>query len=79
MDALRLLADVPLAIEVELGRPNLTIRDLLALEPGSLVVLGRAAGENLDVRVAGALIGYGELVLTDVAAAVRITDFRSED
>jgi len=56
MDALGLLADVPLPIEVELGRPNLTIRDLLALEPGSLVVLGRAAGENLDVRVDGAYV-----------------------
>lgn len=72
-------ADVPLSVEVELGRPVMTLREILELEPGSVVELARAAGENVDVRVGGALIGYGEIVVTDNAAAVRITDFKADE
>lgn len=71
--------DVPVCIEAELGRPLLKLRRLLELKPGSIVSLHRAAGENIDVRVGGALIGYGEVVVVENAAGVRITDFRGED
>ncbi|MEN6534035.1 MAG: FliM/FliN family flagellar motor switch protein [Bryobacteraceae bacterium] len=72
-------ADVPLSVEVELGRPVMRLREILELEPGSVVELARAAGENVDVRVGGALIGYGEVVVMDNAAAVRITDFKADE
>ena len=48
-------------------------------ETGSVVALTRAAGENIDVRAGGALIGYAEIVVTESAAAVRITDFKAEE
>lgn len=79
MEEIAGFVDVPLSIEVELGRPLLKLRDILDLEAGSVVGLARAAGENIDVRVGGALIGYAEIVVTENAAAVRITDFKAEE
>jgi flagellar motor switch protein FliN/FliY len=71
--------DVPVSIEVELGRPLLKVREILQLDAGTLIQLSRAAGENIDIRVGGTLIGYGEIVVTETLAGVRITDFKGED
>lgn len=71
--------DVPVDLEVELDRRILTVREILELEPGSVVSMSRAAGENIDLYVGGALVAYGEIVLVDNKIGVRITDFRSEE
>ena len=71
--------NVPVLVEAELGRPLMTVREILGLDRGSLIEISRAAGENIDVRVGGRLIGCGEIVLTENSAGVRITDFRSEE
>jgi flagellar motor switch protein FliN/FliY len=78
MDGLDRLADVPMLVVVELGRPVLKMRDLVNLVSGSVLTLGRAAGENLDVRIGDELIGFGEVVVTENAVAIRITDFKEE-
>ena len=70
--------DVPLSVDVEIGRPLMRLGALLALRPGSVVSLARSAGENIDVRVAGSLIGYGEVIVSENGVGVRITDFRSD-
>ena len=82
MTALEELAsylDVPLDIEVELDRRVLTVRDLLALESGTILRMNRSAGENLDVKIGGALIGFGEIVVSETSTGIRITDFKHED
>jgi flagellar motor switch protein FliN len=79
MDEIAVFADVPVSIEVELGRPLMKLRDILELETGRVVALTRAAGENIDVRAGGVLIGYAEIVVTESAAAVRITDFKADE
>jgi flagellar motor switch protein FliN len=73
------LADVPLAVEAEIGRPMLKLGTLLALREGSVVTLARSAGENIDVRIGGALIGYGEVIVSENGVGVRITDFKGEE
>jgi flagellar motor switch protein FliN len=70
--------DVPVLIEAEFGRPLLKIRDILSLEAGNIVGIARAAGENLDIRVGGVLIGCGEVVVSENGAGVRLTDFKGE-
>ncbi|MCS6953080.1 MAG: FliM/FliN family flagellar motor C-terminal domain-containing protein [Bryobacterales bacterium] len=74
-EAIEALGDVPVEIEAELGRPVLTLRDLMGLRPGTVLPLNRPAGENLEVRAGGVLIGYGEVVVVENAAAIRLTDF----
>jgi flagellar motor switch protein FliN len=74
-----LYLDVPLDIEVELDRHILTVRDLLDIERGSIIRMNRSAGENLDVRVGGALVGFGEIVVNETTTGIRLTDFKHED
>ena len=73
------LHDVPMELEVELGRRKLTVRDILALEPGVVIKLARSAGDNIDLLIGGALIGSGEIVIIEELIGVRITDFIPED
>lgn len=67
--------DVPLAVEVELDRRVMTVRDVLRLDLSSVLKMNRSAGENLDLRIGGMLIGYGEIVISETITCLRITDF----
>lgn len=78
MEEIARLADVPVRIDVEIGRPSLNLADLLALEEGTVVTLARSAGENIDVRIGGALVAFGEIIVMENVIAVRITDFKGE-
>jgi flagellar motor switch protein FliN len=73
------LSNVPMEVEVELGRRQLTVRDILALEPGSVIKMARSAGDNIDLFIGGSLIGSGEIVIIEEIFGVRITDFIPED
>ena len=72
------LADVPVEIEVELDRRILTMREILTLRENSLIGTARSAGENIDIYIGGALVGFGEIVVIENMIGVRITDFREE-
>lgn len=74
---LALLLDIPLEVTVELGRARLTLRELLALTAGSVVELGKVAGEPLDVLVNGTLVARGECVMVNDKFGVRLTDIVS--
>ncbi len=74
---LDLLLDVPLEVSVELGRSRLSIQNLLALGPGSVIELDKLAGEPLDILVNGRLVARGEAVVVNDKFGVRITDIVS--
>ena len=69
-----LLLDIPLEVTVELGRTRLALRELLALGAGSVVELGKLAGEPLDVLVNGKLVARGECVMVNDKFGVRLTE-----
>ena len=73
------LCDVPLQVGAELDHKVMTVREVLALERGSVVKMTRSAGENLEILVGGAPLGSGEVVIVDDTVSVRITDFKEED
>jgi flagellar motor switch protein FliN len=73
-----LYLDVPLDVEVELDRRVLKLREILELEAGSIIKMNRSAGENLDVRVGGTLVGFGEIVVNEATTGIRLTDFRQD-
>jgi flagellar motor switch protein FliN/FliY len=75
---LDLLLDVPLDVTVELGRNRMTIQDLLALSPGSVLELDKVAGEPLDIVVNDRLIARGEAVVINDKFGIRITDIISK-
>ena len=69
------IQDVPLEIGVELDRREIKIRDILAFDEGSIIELGRSAGENIDIYIGRKLVGFGEIVIIENTMGVRITDF----
>jgi flagellar motor switch protein FliN len=71
---LPLLNDVSLEVTAELGRRRLKVRDIVALQPGSVVELDRAAGSPVDVLVNGALVWHGEVVVVDEEFGIRVSE-----
>jgi flagellar motor switch protein FliN len=56
---------------VEVGRTEITIRDLLRLNEGSVIELDRLAGDPLDIRVNGTMIAKGEVVMVGERFGIR--------
>ena len=73
------IADVPVDIEVELGRKVMTIGEILKLDVDSVIRMTRSAGENIDILVDGTVIGFGEIVIIEDAMGIRVTDFRNDE
>lgn len=71
---LELILDVPVTIAMEIGRTNISIRNLLKLSQGSVIELDRMAGEAMDVMVNGTLIAHGEVVVVNEKFGIRLTD-----
>ena len=74
-----LLLDVPLKLTVELGRTTRTVKEILALAPGSVVELDKLSGEAVDILVNEKLIAKGEVVVIDENFGVRITEILDPD
>ncbi|MBQ3682983.1 flagellar motor switch protein FliN [Succinimonas sp.] len=72
------IMDIPVTITMEVGRSQITIRNLLQLNQGSVVELDRVAGEPLDVLVNGTLIAHGEVVVVNDKFGIRLTDVISQ-
>ncbi|MFT5814650.1 MAG: flagellar motor switch protein FliN/FliY [Psychroserpens sp.] len=72
------ILDIPVSISMEVGRSNISIRNLLQLNQGSVVELDRVAGEPLDVMVNGTLIAHGEVVVVNDKFGIRLTDVISQ-
>src|SRR4051812_34558202 len=68
------LYEVPVELAVEIGRTQTTIREPLALGPGSIVTLNRLAGEPVDLLVNGKPIARGEVVVIDEEFGLRVTE-----
>lgn len=75
---LEMLHGVDMEVTVELGRTRMTVRDLLALTPGAVLELDRAAGSPADLLVNGRLIARGEVVVVDEDFGLRVTEIIDE-
>jgi len=71
---LDMILDIPVQLEVQLGRTKIAIKNLLQLAQGSVVELDGMAGEPMDVLVNGCLIAQGEVVVVNDKFGIRLTD-----
>ncbi len=71
------LLDIPLDVNVELGKTKMQIKELLRLGQGSVVELDKLAGEPMEILVNGKLIARGEVVVVNEKFGVRLTDIVS--
>jgi flagellar motor switch protein FliN len=71
---IEMLHGVMMDVTVELGRTRMTVRELLALAPGTVLELDRAAGSPADLLVNGRRIARGEVVVVDEDFGLRVTE-----
>jgi flagellar motor switch protein FliN/FliY len=79
LDDLGLVLDVPVELAVEIGRTTMTIRETLAIGPGSIVALNKMAGEPVDLLVNGRRVARGEVVAIDEEFGLRVTEVVSAE
>jgi len=73
-EKLQFLENIEVELSVEVGRTEITIRELLRLNEGSVVELDRLAGDPLDILVNGTKIARGEIVMIGERYGVRFDD-----
>ena len=71
VENLKVLENIEVELTVEVGRAEITIRDLLRLNEGSVLELDRLAGDPLDILVNGTKIARGEVVMIGERFGVR--------
>lgn len=71
--SLDMLMNVPMEISVEIGRTRKPIKEIVAFAQGTLVVLDKLAGEQVDLYVNNKCIAKGDVVVIDDSFGVRIT------
>jgi flagellar motor switch protein FliN/FliY len=71
------ILDIPLTLNVELGRSRMLIGELLQLGQGSVIELTKLAGEPMDIYVNQRLIARGEVVVVNEKFGIRLTDIVS--
>jgi flagellar motor switch protein FliN len=76
---IELLLDVDLPVSIELGRAKMSISDLLALGPGSVVELDKLVGEPVDLLVNQKCVARGEVVVVEENFGLRITQLISPE
>ncbi|MDE7319664.1 MAG: flagellar motor switch protein FliN [Lachnospiraceae bacterium] len=74
-----MLMKVPLEISVEIGRTKRLVRDILEFTQGTLVVLDKMAGEQVDLFVNGQCIARGDIVVVEDNFGIRITEIVSKE
>ncbi len=74
-----ILLDVRLPVAIELGRTEMSIRDILELGAGSVVELTKLAGEPVDLLVNNKIVARGEVVVVDENFGLRVTSLISPE
>ena len=74
IENLKVLENIDVELTVEVGRTEITIRDLLRLNEGAVIELDRLAGDPLDILVNGTMIAKGEIVMVGERFGVRFTE-----
>jgi flagellar motor switch/type III secretory pathway protein FliN len=69
--------DVPVMIEVLLGRGAMPLGQLVSLTPGVVVRLDQAAGADLVISATGVELALGEVVIIEDSVATRVTHILS--
>ena len=76
---LDMLMNVPLPLTVELGHTQRTVRELVDFSIGSIIELGKLAGDPLDIKVNDRVIARGEVVVIDEEFGIRVTEIVSPE
>jgi len=68
-----ILSDVMSRVSVEIARGTAKVEDLVSMGPGSVFELDREAGDEVDIRVNGAMVARGDIIVVGNQLGVRIS------
>ena len=68
------LGEIPIELILEVGRTDISIKELMELKEGSYVSLKNVAVDTIDVRVGEEMIAQGEAISLQHRFAIRIRD-----
>ncbi len=78
LPSLEFLLDVPIKLTVELGSSQISMRDLLQLNVGSVVQLDKSANASVDLYVNQKLVARGEVVVVEENFGIKITEIMAK-
>ena len=68
------LLDTEVLFESDLGRVEMTLKEILNLQRGSVIDLQKPAGESAEIYVNGRIIGKGEVMVYEKNLAIRLNE-----
>jgi len=68
------LLDTEVLFESDLGSVEMSLREILALQKGSVIDLNKPAGESAEVFINGRIIGKGEVMVYEKNLAIRLNE-----
>jgi len=68
------LLDTEVIFESDLGRVEMSLREILNLQKGSVIDLNKPAGESVEVYINGRIIGKGEVMVYEKNLAIRMNE-----
>ena len=68
------LLDMEVEFVSDLGETEQTVSEILELQKGSIIDLGKPAGESVEAYVNGRIIGKGEVMVYEKNLAIRINE-----
>lgn len=72
-------SDISVAIEAHFEEQLMDLRDVLAIQPASVIPLNRAAGETLSVYVGNVFLASAEVIVIEDHLSLRITELGKAD
>ncbi len=71
---LKMISDVDMTVSVELGRAKKLFKEILEMQPGTVIELNTSTGDRIDLLVNKKLVAKGEVMVLDGKYALRVTD-----
>ena len=78
-EAIDILNEVQLELEVELGSTELNLREVINLYEGQIFTLNKIAGDTVDVKANKQWLAHGEVLVLNEVLGVRISSFSKDD
>ena len=75
----KFVEDVPMLMSVEIGRTEMSLKDILNLKKGSIIEFPKVVGEPMDVVISERLMARGEVVVVNENYGVRISEVTRPD
>ena len=68
------LRKIPVQLTLEVGSADVSLADLCQIGAGSVIELDKLAGEPLDIKVNGTVIGRAEVVVSGENYGLRVVE-----